>query len=35
MFLPPYSPDLMPLEGVFAEIKALLQANDNHQEYHN
>ena len=28
VFLPPYSPDLMPLEEVFAEVKALLQAND-------
>ena len=24
VFLPPYSPDLMPLEEVFAEVKALL-----------
>ena len=28
VFLPPYSPDLMPLEEVFAEVKALLRAND-------
>ena len=28
MFLPPYSPDLMPFEEVFIEVKALLQAND-------
>ena len=29
MFLPPYSPDLMPLEEVFAKVKAVLKANDN------
>ena len=28
VFLPPYGPDLMPLEEVFAEVKALLRAND-------
>ena len=28
VFLPPYSPDLMPLEEVFAGVKALLQAID-------
>ena len=28
IFLPPYSPDLMPLEEVFAEVKSLLRAND-------
>ena len=28
VFLPPYSPDLMPLEEVFAEVKALLRASD-------
>ena len=29
VLLPPYySPDLMPLEEVFAEVKALLRAND-------
>ena len=28
VFLPPYSPDLMPLEEVFAEVKALLRAID-------
>ena len=28
VFLPPHSPNLMPLEKVFAEVKALLQAND-------
>ena len=25
MFLPPYSPDLMPLEEVFAKVKAVLK----------
>ena len=29
MFLPPYSPDLMPLEEAFAKVKAVLKANDN------
>lgn len=29
LFLPPYSPDLMPLEEVFAKVKAVLKANDN------
>ena len=28
VFLPPYSPDLMPLEELFAQVKALLRAND-------
>ena len=28
LFLPPYSPDLMPLEEVFAQVKAMLKAND-------
>ena len=28
IFLPPYSPDLMPLEEVFAAVKALLRTND-------
>ena len=29
IFLPPYSPDLMPLEEVFSKVKAVLKANDN------
>ena len=28
LFLPPYSPDLMSLEEVFAQVKAMLKAND-------
>lgn len=28
VFLPPYSPDLIPLEEVFAKVKAVLKAND-------
>ena len=28
-FLPPYSPDLMPLEKVFSKVKYILRANDN------
>ena len=28
VFLPPYSPDLMPLEEVFSKVKAVLKAND-------
>ena len=28
LFLPPYSPDLMPLEEVFAKVKLILKAND-------
>ena len=28
LFLPPYSPDLMPLEEVFAKVKSILKAND-------
>ena len=27
-FLPPYSPDLMPLEEAFSQVKSFLQAND-------
>ena len=26
--LPPYSPDLMPLEEVFSKVKCVLKAND-------
>ena len=28
IFLPPYSPDLMPLEELFSEVKSILKAND-------
>ena len=28
VFLPPYSPDLMPLEEVFAKVKGVLKNND-------
>ena len=28
-FLPPYSPDLMPLEEVFSKVKYILKENDN------
>lgn len=28
IFLPPYSPDLMPLEEVFSKVKCVLKAND-------
>ena len=28
LFLTPYSPDLMPLEEVFAKVKSILKAND-------
>ena len=28
MFLPPYSPDLMPLEEVFAQVKSFLKSNE-------
>ena len=28
IFLPPYSPDLMPLEEVFSEVKSIMKAND-------
>ena len=28
MYLPPYSPDLMPLEEVFAKVKEVLRRND-------
>ena len=27
-FLPPYSPDLMPAEGVFSQVKSILKQND-------
>ena len=27
-FLPPYSPDLNPIEHVFSQVKAFLRAND-------
>ena len=27
-FLPPYSPDLMPAEGVFSQIKSIMKLND-------
>ena len=27
-FLPPYSPDLMPLEEVFSKVKYVLKANE-------
>ena len=28
IFLPPYSPDLMPSEEVFSKVKSVLKAND-------
>ena len=28
IFLPPYSPDLMPLEEVFHQVKSIIKAND-------
>ena len=28
IFLPPYSPDLMPVEGVFSQLKSLMKASD-------
>ena len=28
VFLPPYSPDLMPAEGVFSQVKSLMKLND-------
>jgi len=28
-FLPPYSPDLMPVEGVFSQVKAIIKQNNN------
>ena len=28
MYLPPYSPDLMPLEEVFTKVKEVLRRND-------
>ena len=29
LFLPPYSPDLNPVEEVFSKVKALMKQNDN------
>ena len=31
-FLPPYSPDLMPAEGIFSQVKSLLKQN--HELFH-
>lgn len=28
VFLPPYSPDLMPLEEVFSKVKSVMKQND-------
>ena len=28
LFLPPYNPDLMPLEEVLSKVKSILEAND-------
>ena len=28
IFLPPYLPDLMPVEGVFSQLKSLMKASD-------
>ena len=28
IFLPPYSPDLMPLEKLFNQVKSIIKAND-------
>ena len=28
MFLPPYSPDIMPIEECFSKVKSYLRAND-------
>ena len=28
VFLPPYSPDLMPIEELFSKVKGFLRAND-------
>ena len=28
IFLPPYSPDLMPLEEAFSKVKTIMKAND-------
>ena len=28
LFLPPYSPDLNPLEGVFSKVKSIMKKND-------
>ena len=33
VFLPPYSPDLMPLEEVFSKVKAALKASDSTSVY--
>ena len=27
LFLPPYSPDLMPVEGIFSQLKSLMKQN--------
>ena len=27
LFLPPYSPDLMPAEGIFSQVKSLMKQN--------
>ena len=27
-FLPPYSPDLMPAEGIFSQVKQIIKQND-------
>lgn len=29
LFLPPYSPDLNPVEGVFSQVKSLMKENNN------
>lgn len=28
IFLPPYSPDLNPVEGVFSQVKSIMKEND-------
>ena len=28
LFLPPYSPDYMPCEGIFSQVKSWIRAND-------
>ena len=28
MFLPPYSPDLNPAEGLFSQVKSIMKQND-------
>ena len=28
LFLPPYSPDLNPVENVFSQVKSIMKAND-------